>query len=68
MSDARHKAAIERALTSVEEALGAARDGLPIELAAVDLRAAAAALGEITGETASEDLLDTIFGRFCIGK
>ena len=38
------------------------------DLATIDLTAAANALGEITGETAGEDLLETIFSRFCIGK
>ncbi|MBP5300028.1 MAG: tRNA uridine-5-carboxymethylaminomethyl(34) synthesis GTPase MnmE [Victivallales bacterium] len=38
------------------------------ELAAIPLRGALDALGEITGRTASPDLLDTIFHRFCIGK
>jgi tRNA modification GTPase len=37
-------------------------------LAAVDIHAALNALGEITGETVGEDLLDEIFRNFCIGK
>jgi tRNA modification GTPase len=51
------------------------RDGLAAlgrgdadDCAAIDLTAAANALGEITGETAGDDLLETIFSRFCIGK
>jgi tRNA modification GTPase len=41
---------------------------VPLDLVAVDLRAATEAVGEIVGQTATEDLLDIIFSRFCIGK
>ncbi|MDF1664766.1 MAG: tRNA uridine-5-carboxymethylaminomethyl(34) synthesis GTPase MnmE, partial [Planctomycetota bacterium] len=38
------------------------------ELSMIDIRAALDALGEITGAVATDDILDAIFGRFCIGK
>ena len=41
---------------------------LTVDLVGIDLRAGIDALGEITGETVSDTLLETIFGRFCIGK
>ena len=41
---------------------------LGLELAALDLRLAANAVGEIVGKTTTEDLLDSIFSQFCIGK
>jgi len=41
---------------------------MPPDCIVVDLRAAWEKLGEITGDTAGEDLLDQIFSRFCIGK
>jgi tRNA modification GTPase len=65
---ARHVAALERAeahLYAVESALIERNAG---ELAAEELREVAHALGEITGEFTSEDLLGAIFGSFCIGK
>ncbi len=43
-------------------------DAAAWELAAIPLRQALAALGEITGRAVSPDILDTIFHRFCIGK
>ncbi|MBI5137392.1 MAG: tRNA uridine-5-carboxymethylaminomethyl(34) synthesis GTPase MnmE [Nitrospirae bacterium] len=64
----RQQAALEQAA----RAAAGARDGLAAgaypELVAADLRAALDALGEITGETTTDDLLDRIFSRFCIGK
>ena len=41
---------------------------MPLDLVAVDVTVVVQALGEITGETVGEDLLATIFSRFCIGK
>ena len=38
------------------------------DMAATDLQAAQAALGEITGDRADEKLLDSIFAQFCVGK
>ena len=43
-------------------------DGLPLDLCAVDLNDALAALGQITGDNFSEALLDEVFSTFCVGK
>ena len=48
--------------------LDALRAKQPLELAALDLRIAVNAVGEIVGKTATEDLLDAIFSQFCLGK
>lgn len=68
VTSARHEAAILRALKDIEEAERTLAVGLPPELIAVDIHAALQALGEITGETAREDIIAGIFARFCIGK
>jgi tRNA modification GTPase len=41
---------------------------MPEDLVAIDIENAVSALGEITGQTLREELLDTIFSQFCIGK
>ena len=64
----RHKEAIHRALDHVVAAQAALAEGLPADFVSIDVTAAVNALGEITGETAHEDMLEAIFGRFCIGK
>lgn len=68
VSDLRHRKALERAAEALDRAVQALAERVPLELAAADLRAARRALGEIVGEFATEDLLDRIFGQFCIGK
>ena len=68
MINARHADALRRAREALERATAALTEGLTLELAASDLRVAVNAVGEIVGETATEDLLDRIFREFCIGK
>ena len=68
MINARHQDALRRASEAVEKSLTSLRDGETLELAAMDLRIAANAVGEVVGKTSTEDLLDAIFSQFCIGK
>ena len=68
VSNPRHRDALARAAGHVRDALHGNARGLPADLLAVDLTAALTAIGEITGESLSEDLLATIFSTFCIGK
>lgn len=68
VSNPRHKDALQRAHDHLMAAWETHAQGLPADFVAIDLTAAANALGEITGETLHEDLLETIFSNFCIGK
>ncbi|HEY3862363.1 MAG TPA: tRNA uridine-5-carboxymethylaminomethyl(34) synthesis GTPase MnmE [Verrucomicrobiae bacterium] len=68
MINSRHEDALRRGREAVERAAAALRAQLGLELVALDLRAAAGAVGEIVGKTTTEDLLDAIFSQFCIGK
>jgi tRNA modification GTPase len=68
MINARHQDALRRAREAALGTIDAMRGGLPLDLVAADLRIAVQAVGEIVGQTATEDLLDSIFSQFCIGK
>jgi tRNA modification GTPase len=64
----RHRASLARALAATRAAAAGLANGLPSDLLAIELQTALDQLGEIIGETTVEDVLDTIFERFCIGK
>jgi tRNA modification GTPase len=68
MINARHQGALARARAAALLTLDALRADKSLELVALDLRIAANAVGEIVGKTTTEDLLDSIFSQFCIGK
>jgi tRNA modification GTPase len=68
ISSPRHRDALARAAGYVRDALAGHARGVPADLLAVDLTSALTAIGEVTGESLSEDLLAAIFSRFCIGK
>jgi len=68
MINSRHQEALDRARAAALRALDALRVDATLELVALDLRIAVNAVGEIVGKTATEDLLDSIFSQFCIGK
>ncbi len=57
-----------RALEAVTAALDSLRRGLTPDVVLTDAEAALAALGELNGKNIREDLVDTIFSRFCVGK
>jgi len=66
--NSRHQDALQRARGLTRLAADALHGSATLELVAFDLRQAANAVGEIVGKTSTEDLLDSIFSTFCIGK
>ena len=60
--------ALEKAQKDVRSALQALNQGMTGDFLSIDLRSALKNLGTITGEITNEDILDSIFSRFCIGK
>ena len=59
---------LAQATDSVELALRAAADELGEELVAAEIRQALTGLGQVVGTVYTDDILDLVFGRFCIGK
>ncbi len=68
VANARQKAALAQARDNLDRALESHRSGMAADFVTIDANAALNDLGEITGETAGEELLDAIFSQFCIGK
>ena len=68
LSQARHAEAALRACDALEDAMRAIDEGMPLDVCAVDLADALDCLGEITGETMSEEVISQVFARFCVGK
>jgi tRNA modification GTPase len=68
IADLRHKIALERAAECLIRARDGLQEGLSPELTALEVREALDSLGEITGRTTPEEVLDRIFANFCVGK
>jgi tRNA modification GTPase len=64
----RHTAALESTYESLLRGAVAIKDGLPWEIIALEISSGLGALGEITGETTTEEVLEKVFSEFCIGK
>ena len=68
VTERRHRDALLKAVSSLESLFGGVAVGVPLECLAMDLRESLGSLGQITGETTPDEILDEIFSRFCIGK
>ncbi len=68
ITNARHRFALMDASKQIAEALAALRTGMDMDCVTIDLNAAWSSLGEITGKTVSEEIIDRIFTKFCLGK
>ncbi len=68
VTSSRHRDALQNAQENVQSAIQALEQGMTGDFLSIDLRSALKDLGTITGEITTEDILDSIFSRFCIGK
>ncbi len=68
ISNVRHKNLLLGAKEDFDHAVEMVHSGLEVDLVEIDINSALSKLGEITGETTSEDIIDEIFKNFCLGK
>lgn len=68
LSNARSISLLHKALNSIEEAINEIKEGSPIDIVEFSLKDAWNSLGEVIGETYTDELLDELFSRFCLGK
>jgi len=68
ITNIRHKDALFKARISLESAISAIETGIELNMTFIDIEDAISALGEITGQTVGEEIVDRIFHSFCVGK
>lgn len=68
VSNARHIQLLREASQVIGEAIDAVESGLPVDMVAFDIRRTWELLGEVIGDTVSDDLISQIFAQFCLGK
>lgn len=68
VQNARHEELLRQAMQSLQDAQRAAQERLPYDCIVIDVRNAIDLLGEITGDTVQDEIINEIFARFCIGK
>lgn len=68
LSNARQRDSLLKASDALQRANAALLDGMPYDLLYVDLEDTLSALGEVTGVTVQEEIIDQVFARFCVGK
>ncbi len=68
ITNARHKNLIDKAAEALERGIDQYKMGMPLDMITYDMWQSAGYLGEIVGESVSEEIIDSIFDRFCLGK
>ena len=68
ITNIRHKNQIHKAIQSIENAINTVKQELPIDIIAVEIKQTLENLGNITGDNVSEDIINEIFSKFCLGK
>ncbi len=68
VSNTRHIVLLKKARNALSDAIDATERGIPVDMAQIDIKRAWDLLGEIVGDTVSDDLINELFSKFCLGK
>ena len=68
VTNARHEDLMRRAKDFTDDAISAAEMSEPLDIIEIDVKEVYSCLGEIVGETVSDDIINEVFSRFCLGK
>ena len=68
ITNVRHKNQIDKAIKSVNEAIISNKNNMPIDIVSIPIKQILSDLSSITGEDVSEDIINEIFSKFCLGK
>ena len=68
ITNERHKNQIRKAKDNIEEAINSVMNNMPIDISSIHIKQALEDLGEITGKNVTEDIINEIFKKFCLGK
>ena len=68
ITNLRHKQLVDKAVEALKRGLSQYKSGMPMDCITYDMWQCAGFLGEITGEAVSDEIIDSIFERFCLGK
>ncbi len=68
ITNERHKNQIKKAKENINQAIISIKDNMPIDISSIHIKQALEDLGEITGKNVSEDIINEIFSKFCLGK
>ena len=68
VTNIRHKKLIKDSIESINQAINTMKSNLPIDIISINIKESLESLGKITGEDVSEDIINEIFSKFCLGK
>jgi tRNA modification GTPase len=68
LTNKRHKDAVDKTIASFENAIKDAQNDMPLDMVSINIQNGLKYLGEILGDSVSEDVINGIFAKFCLGK
>ena len=68
ITNVRHKNQIRKAVNNIDDAIDSIKNNMPIDIVSINIRDCLSDLGDITGENVTDDIINKIFSKFCLGK